>query len=104
MRNSLEKVADFEKDLDVVENIFVEQFSDSESVLALERRTMYIPITFLLIRGLTFDGSRLVDWRILPLLGLVFSVSLIDRNNLGFARVAGMGADLVSSFIDLGFD
>jgi hypothetical protein len=36
----------------------------------------------------------------LPLLGFVFSVSLIDRTNLGFARVAGMGTELVSSLMD----
>lgn len=31
----------------------------------------------------------------LPLLGLVYAVALIDRINLASARTAGMGADLV---------
>jgi len=40
------------------------------------------------------DTMRRVDWRILPLLGLVYALALIDRTNLGVARIAGMGADL----------
>jgi hypothetical protein len=37
------------------------------------------------------------DWRMLPLLGLIHSIALqvIDRTNLGVARIAGMEADLV---------
>ncbi|TFK73949.1 MFS general substrate transporter [Pluteus cervinus] len=37
---------------------------------------------------------RLVDVRLLPLLGLLYAVALVDRTNLGVARIAGMGADL----------
>ncbi|PPQ93808.1 hypothetical protein CVT25_013517 [Psilocybe cyanescens] len=37
---------------------------------------------------------RLVDWRMLPLLGLLYSVALIDRTNLGIARAAGMDFEL----------
>ncbi|KAH6913607.1 major facilitator superfamily domain-containing protein [Coprinopsis sp. MPI-PUGE-AT-0042] len=37
---------------------------------------------------------RKVDWRILPLLGLLYSIALIDRTNLGIARIAGMNEDL----------
>lgn len=39
---------------------------------------------------------RYVDWRILPLLALLYSSALIDRINIGAAYTAGMGADLVS--------
>ena len=38
---------------------------------------------------------RYVDWRIIPILAIVFSVGLIDRLNLGVAYTAGMGVDLV---------
>ncbi|KAH9485005.1 putative transporter C11D3.18C [Psilocybe cubensis] len=37
---------------------------------------------------------RLVDWRMLPLLGFLYSVALIDRTNLGIARAAGMEIEL----------
>lgn len=37
---------------------------------------------------------RHVDWRMLPLLGLLYAVALIDRTNLGLARIAGMEQDL----------
>ncbi|RXW19666.1 hypothetical protein EST38_g6179 [Candolleomyces aberdarensis] len=37
---------------------------------------------------------RMVDWRMLPLLGLLYAVALVDRANLGIARTAGMGDDL----------
>ena len=43
--------------------------------------------------------SRKVDFRMLPLLGLLYSVALIDRVNLASARTAGMGTDLVSGHI-----
>ncbi|KAF8169931.1 high-affinity nicotinic acid transporter [Pholiota molesta] len=37
---------------------------------------------------------RMIDWRMLPILGLLYSVALIDRINLGVARTAGMEKDL----------
>ncbi|THV05149.1 MFS general substrate transporter [Dendrothele bispora CBS 962.96] len=39
---------------------------------------------------------RRVDLRMLPLLGMLYSLALIDRTNLGIARIAGMGEDLVN--------
>ena len=39
-------------------------------------------------------SSRKVDMRLLPILGLMYSISLIDRTNLGLALVAGMQEDL----------
>lgn len=50
---------------------------------------------------------RRVDLRILPLLGVLYAFSLIDRTNLGVARILGLGQDLVcllSSFIEASFD
>ena len=38
---------------------------------------------------------RKIDWRMLPLLALIASVALIDRANLGVARISGMESDLV---------
>lgn len=38
--------------------------------------------------------SRRVDLRLLPILGIMYSISLIDRTNLGLAFVAGMDEDL----------
>ncbi|KAF9481517.1 MFS general substrate transporter [Pholiota conissans] len=37
---------------------------------------------------------RQIDWRMLPLLGLLYAVALIDRTNLGIARTAGMDVEL----------
>lgn len=37
----------------------------------------------------------MIDWRMLPLLGLLYAVALIDRTNLGIARTAGMEVQLV---------
>ncbi|KAF5312923.1 hypothetical protein D9619_003606 [Psilocybe cf. subviscida] len=37
---------------------------------------------------------RHIDWRMLPLLGFLYAVALIDRTNLGIACTAGMAADL----------
>ncbi|KAJ8076727.1 hypothetical protein PM082_001150 [Marasmius tenuissimus] len=43
---------------------------------------------------------RRVDLHVLPLLGLLYSLALIDRTNLGVARIAGMGEDLGLSIGD----
>jgi hypothetical protein len=37
---------------------------------------------------------RKVDWRLLPILGALYSIALIDRVNISAARVAGMDKDL----------
>lgn len=37
---------------------------------------------------------RRIDMRLLPILGVMYSMSLIDRTNLGLALVAGMQEDL----------
>ncbi|KAH7064253.1 major facilitator superfamily domain-containing protein [Paraphoma chrysanthemicola] len=37
---------------------------------------------------------RKVDYRLIPTLGFMYCVSLMDRTNLGVAMVAGMGVDL----------
>jgi sugar phosphate permease len=37
---------------------------------------------------------RKVDWRLIPILGLLYSVAGLDRVNLSNARVAGMDTDL----------
>lgn len=37
---------------------------------------------------------RKVDLRLIPTLGFMYCVSLMDRTNLGVAMVAGMGVDL----------
>ncbi|ESK97355.1 high-affinity nicotinic acid transporter [Moniliophthora roreri MCA 2997] len=45
----------------------------------------------------TVDEKRVlrrIDLRMLPLLGLLYSLALIDRSNLGVARIAGMEKDL----------
>jgi hypothetical protein len=35
-----------------------------------------------------------MDWRILPILGLIYALSIIDRINIGSAKVLGMEEDL----------
>ncbi|WYZ44603.1 hypothetical protein EsH8_VII_001039 [Colletotrichum jinshuiense] len=51
-----------------------------------------------IICGLTLDEQkkviRRIDIRLLPILGIMYSISLIDRTNLGLALVAGMQEDL----------
>lgn len=39
---------------------------------------------------------RIVNWRILPILAVLYAFALIDRINTGAAATAGMSADLVS--------
>jgi hypothetical protein len=41
--------------------------------------------------------SRHVDWRLLPLLGCIYALALVDRGNRGVARVVGAGQALVRS-------
>lgn len=37
---------------------------------------------------------RKVDWRLLPALGLLYMIAMIDRSNLALARLAGMDKEL----------
>lgn len=37
---------------------------------------------------------RKVDWRLLPVLTLLYILSFLDRGNIGNAKVAGMNDDL----------
>ncbi|EGE86791.1 hypothetical protein BDDG_09741, partial [Blastomyces dermatitidis ATCC 18188] len=37
---------------------------------------------------------RKVDWRLLPILGALYAIALIDRVNISNARVAGMHKEL----------
>ncbi|KAJ6589873.1 major facilitator superfamily domain-containing protein [Mycena vulgaris] len=39
-------------------------------------------------------SSRRVDWRLLPILGLLYALALIDRTNISIARVVGLDEDL----------
>ncbi|OBS15998.1 hypothetical protein FPOA_13273 [Fusarium poae] len=40
------------------------------------------------------EADRRIDFRLLPILGVMYSISIIDRSNLGYAMVAGMDEDL----------
>lgn len=40
------------------------------------------------------SNRRRIDFRLLPILGIMYSISLVDRTNLGLALVAGMAEDL----------
>jgi hypothetical protein len=46
----------------------------------------------------TESTRRKVDLWLLPLLGMLYALALIDRTNLGVARIVGMDADLVRAF------
>ena len=64
---------------------------------AFEKKTMYV-LLLLMFSYINTDGatrSRRVDRRILPILGLCYAISAIDRSNLSVARISGMGDDLV---------
>ena len=38
--------------------------------------------------------NRRIDWRLIPSLGLMYGVSLMDRKNVSNAYIAGMDEDL----------
>jgi len=74
--------------------------ADLDSELAIfERNTMYVPE--LVNPGFVTRAEntrRKVDIWLLPLLGMLYALALIDRTNLGVARIAGMNTDLVCHF------
>lgn len=37
---------------------------------------------------------RKIDWRLLPILGCLYTLALVDRSNVAVARIAGMDEDL----------
>ncbi|KAK0389962.1 hypothetical protein NLU13_3535 [Sarocladium strictum] len=48
------------------------------------------------VRDAKYDRRvlRKVDWRLLPILGCLYTIALVDRSNIGVARIAGMDEDL----------
>ena len=50
---------------------------------------------YVIVNPLLLLCRHKVDWRMLPLLGFLSALSLIDRSNLGLARIAGMDQALV---------
>lgn len=37
---------------------------------------------------------RKIDWRLLPILGCLYTIALVDRSNVAVARISGMDDDL----------
>lgn len=37
---------------------------------------------------------RKIDWRLLPILGCLYTIALVDRSNVAVARISGMDEDL----------
>lgn len=37
---------------------------------------------------------RKIDWRLLPILGCLYTIALVDRSNVAVARISGMDHDL----------
>lgn len=68
----------------------------SQLSLPSSKDALCIFLLFLVDVPLINTLSRRIDLRLLPLLGLLYAVALIDRTNLGVARTAEMGKDLVS--------
>lgn len=64
--------------------------SDSRDASAIEAQP----------EGATHDAKavrrvvRKVDWRLLPILGALYTIALVDRSNIGVARISGMDEDL----------
>lgn len=48
----------------------------------------------------TYDANyekrvlRKIDWRLLPILGCLYTIALVDRSNVAVARISGMDEDL----------
>ncbi|ORY19211.1 major facilitator superfamily domain-containing protein [Clohesyomyces aquaticus] len=66
---------------DIVEEIYVSRRVPQEELSAEQRK-------------IEAKVIRKVDWRLIPILGLLYSVAGLDRVNLSNARVAGMNQDL----------
>ncbi|KAJ4293575.1 hypothetical protein N0V90_008858 [Kalmusia sp. IMI 367209] len=68
-----------------------------EEINAKKDRHSYVPhepTLFDAQKKLEAKVLRKVDWRLIPILGLLYSVAGLDRVNLSNARVAGMNTDL----------
>lgn len=48
------------------------------------------------VRDDKFDRrvTRKIDWRLLPILGALYTIAMVDRSNVAVARIAGMDEDL----------
>lgn len=70
----------------------------AEDELPLEQRKAEAQVRYLrellVLSASTDESRRKVDWRLIPILGILYSIAGLDRVNLSNARVAGMNEDL----------
>ena len=58
-----------------IDNVYIEQLSTEDP--HMERRVL-----------------RKIDFRLLPILGALYTIALIDRTNISVARISGLDDDL----------
>jgi hypothetical protein len=61
--------------------------SDSEKISSNESQELFSPKEYARIR-------RKIDHRLIPCLGAMYGISLMDRKNVSNAAIAGMSTDL----------
>lgn len=60
-----------------------------------QRKIMFVPpCEVKTTSGANDVARRKIDLRLFPILGIMYSISLVDRTNLGLALVAGLQEDL----------
>ncbi|KAG6833564.1 hypothetical protein H0H87_005215 [Tephrocybe sp. NHM501043] len=82
------------KSSDISEKRFEDVKQDEKRIEDVHRDAEQLPDDSEYSPGLVNKTIRKIDLRMLPLLGLLYSVALIDRTNMGVARIAGMLVDL----------
>lgn len=76
-----DRSTDIDKHIDIQHDEYAKGASHHEPLMDFDQRTEKKLI-------------RRVDRRLLPMLGLLYSIALIDRTNISAARISGMAEDL----------
>ena len=66
--------------------------TDKEKELELEQPSLTRIATFPKVLELRVRNK--LDWNIVPLVTVLYTLSVLDRSNVGNARIAGMSTDL----------
>lgn len=79
---------------DEKKEIFSPQLATDDVSAEEEPQQMKVPVDSGFDPEYLRKTIRKIDWRLVPFLSALYSISLIDRTNISLANVAGMGASL----------
>ena len=95
MASEVKKLGDFELEhREVANGLDADGLKRSQTAERLEDGARIIAPLTDFTKEEEDEVIRSLDWHIMPLIFVLYSLSVLDRSNLGNARIAGMAKDI----------